>query len=98
MGLIDIIKPMSTVLSSVVNKSPQDQEKNSNEHQESNPGQPGEKQVCCLCAMQSLNGQLCLHPINACFLKAKNPPTSLHHLKSRINFRLKIIPTFKKCN
>ena len=53
MGLIDIIKPMSTVLSSVVNKSPQDQEKNSNEHQESNPGQQGEKQVCCLCAMQS---------------------------------------------
>ena len=38
MGLIDIIKPLFTVLSSAVNKSQQHQEKNSCEHWESSPG------------------------------------------------------------
>ena len=52
MGLIDIFKPLSTVLNSAVNKSQQHQEKNSWEHQESNLGLLGEKQVCYLCAMQ----------------------------------------------
>ena len=45
MGSIDIIKPLSTVLSSAINKSQQHQEKNSWEDQESNPGLLGEKQV-----------------------------------------------------
>ena len=53
MGLIDIIKPLSTVLSGAVNKSQQHQEKKSWEHRESNRGQLGKKQVCYLCAMQS---------------------------------------------
>ena len=44
MGLIDIIKPLSTVLSSAFNKPQQHQEKNSWERQESNPGLPGGKQ------------------------------------------------------
>ena len=52
MGSIYIIKPMSTVLSSVVNKSKQHQEKNSWERQELNPELKGEKQECYLCAMQ----------------------------------------------
>ena len=52
MGLIDIVKPLSTVLSSAVNNSQQHQEKNSWECQESNPGPLDEKQVCYLCAMQ----------------------------------------------
>ena len=37
MGLIDMIKPLSTVLSSAINKSQQHQEKNSWERRESNP-------------------------------------------------------------
>ena len=37
-GLIDLIKPLSTVLSTAVNKSQQYQEKNSRERKESNPG------------------------------------------------------------
>ena len=44
MGLIDIIKPLSTVLNSAVNKSQQHQEKNSWEHQELNLGLLGAKQ------------------------------------------------------
>ena len=59
MGLIDIIKPLSTLLSSAVNKSQQHQEKNSREHRESNPRLLGEKQVCYPCAMQPLPS-LCL--------------------------------------
>ena len=54
MGLIDIINPLSTVLSSAINKSPEDQEKHYWESQELNPGQLGEKQVCYHCAMQPL--------------------------------------------
>ena len=50
MGSIDIIKPLSTVLSSAVNKSREHQEKNSWERWESNPGLMGEKQVWYLCA------------------------------------------------
>ena len=45
MGLIDIIKPLSTLLSCAVNKSQQHQEKNSEGRWEPNPGQPSEKQV-----------------------------------------------------
>ena len=51
MGLIDIIKPPSTVLNSAVNKSKQHQEKNAWERRELNPGLLGENQVCYLCAM-----------------------------------------------
>ena len=46
MGSIDIIKPMSTVLSSAVNKSQQHQDKNSLERRELNLGPLGEKQEC----------------------------------------------------
>ena len=52
MALIEIIKPLSIVLSSAFNKSQQHQEKNSWDAQELNPGLLGEQQVCCLCAMQ----------------------------------------------
>ena len=45
MVLIDIIKPLSTVLSSAVNKSQQHQQKNSWERQELNPGLVGGEQV-----------------------------------------------------
>ena len=38
MGFVYIIKPLSTVLSCASNKSQQQQEKNSWDHQESNPG------------------------------------------------------------
>ena len=44
MSSIDIIKPLSTVLSSVIDKSQQHQEKNSQESQELNPGPLGAKQ------------------------------------------------------
>ena len=44
MGSIDIIKLLSTALSSAVNKSEQHQEKNSWEYRVSNPGLLGEKQ------------------------------------------------------
>ena len=43
MGLIDMIKPLSTVQSSAVNKSQQPQEKNSWECRDSNPGPHGAK-------------------------------------------------------
>ena len=52
MGSIDILKSLSTVLSSAVNKSQQHQEKNSWEWQELNSGLRGEGQVCYFCAMQ----------------------------------------------
>ena len=53
MGSIDIIKRLSTVRGSAINKSQQHHEKNYWEHQESNPGLLlGELQVCYLCAMQ----------------------------------------------
>ena len=52
MGLIDINKPLSAVLSSAIDKNQQHQEKNSWEHRELNQGLLGEKQVCFLCAMQ----------------------------------------------
>ena len=48
MGLIDIIKPLSSVLSSAINKSRQHQEKTSCECQELNRGL-GKKQLCYLC-------------------------------------------------
>ena len=44
MGLIDVIEPLSTVLSGAANKSKQHHEKNSWEYRESNPGLLGEKQ------------------------------------------------------
>ena len=46
MGLADIIKPMSTVLSSGVKKSQQHLDKDSCERRELNPGLLGEKQIC----------------------------------------------------
>ena len=46
MDSIDIIKLLSTVLSSADNKSQQNQDKNNRECPESNPGLVGEKQVC----------------------------------------------------
>ena len=46
MGLIDIIKPLSSVLSSAVNKSQQHQEKKSWESLELNRGLLGEEQIC----------------------------------------------------
>ena len=52
MGSIDIIEPLSTVLSIAVNKSQRHQEKNSREDRESNPRLLGENQVCCLRAKQ----------------------------------------------
>ena len=52
MGSIDIIKPLFNVLSSAVNKSQQQQEKNSWERRESNPGLLGERQECYLWIMQ----------------------------------------------
>ena len=45
------MKPLSTVLSSAVNKAQQHQEKNYRERRESNPGLLGEKQVCYICAL-----------------------------------------------
>ena len=48
MGLIDMIKPLSTVLRSAINKFQQHQEKNSWECRESNPGPLGGKRVCYL--------------------------------------------------
>ena len=55
MGSIDNIKRLSSVLRSAINKFQQQQEKNSNERQELNPGLLSEKQACYLCAMQTLN-------------------------------------------
>ena len=52
MGLIDIIKPLSTPQNNAVNKSQQYQGKNSWEHRESNWGLLGETQVCYPCATQ----------------------------------------------
>ena len=46
MGLIVIIKPLSTVLSSATYKSQQHLEKNSWKCRESNPGPLGAKQKC----------------------------------------------------
>ena len=57
MGLIDVIKLLSTVLSSANNKSQQHQDKNSWECRESNPGLLGEKQVCYLCDMKPPSAQ-----------------------------------------
>ena len=54
MGSIDIIKPLSTVLSSAANKSQQHLEKNSWEHRELYLGLWGEKHVCYLCVMYPL--------------------------------------------
>ena len=56
MGSIDIFKALPTLLSSVVNKSEQHQEKNCGECQESNRRLLGEKQICYLCAMQPPEG------------------------------------------
>ena len=53
MSLIDIIKPLSTVLSSVVNKSQQHQEKIYWESRELNPGLLGEKQYATSLLFQS---------------------------------------------
>ena len=50
MGLIDIIKHLSTVLSSDINKSQQHQNIKSWECRESNPGLLDEKQACYLCS------------------------------------------------
>ena len=63
MGSIDIIKLLSTVLSSAINKNQQYKAKKCWQCQESNPGLPGEKQVCYLCAMQPLI-QLFFSPSN----------------------------------
>ena len=52
MGSIDIIKPLSTVLSCAINKSQQNQDKNSWECRESNLGLLSELQVCYLFATQ----------------------------------------------
>ena len=52
MGLVDIIKPLSTVLSSAVNKYKQNQDKKSWECRESNPVLLDTKQVCHLHTMQ----------------------------------------------
>ena len=52
MDLIDIIKPLSTLLSSAINKSQQHQERNSWASRESNLGLLSETQVRYLCAMQ----------------------------------------------
>ena len=57
MGLINIIKPLSTVLSNAINKYRQDQDKNYWERQELNPGFVlGEKQVCYHCYAASRPG------------------------------------------
>ena len=50
MGLIDIIKHLSTVLSSDIRKSQQHQNIKSWECRESNPGLLDEKQACYLCS------------------------------------------------
>ena len=55
MGLIGIIKPLTTVLSIAILKSKQHHEKNSLESQESNPRLLGQKQGCLLCAVQPAN-------------------------------------------
>ena len=52
MGSIDIIKPLSNVLSSAINKSQQYQVINYWESRKSHLGLLDEKPVCCLCAMQ----------------------------------------------
>ena len=51
MGLIGIIKHLSTALSSTINKAQQHQEKNYLEHRKLNSGLLGEKQVFYLCAI-----------------------------------------------
>ena len=76
MDWIDIIKPLSTVLSSSINKSQQHQEKNCWECRELNPGLLGEKQVCYLRAM---------HPSLISFVcdqsaEPRNQPTRLRSL------------------
>ena len=60
---IDIIKPLSTALSSAFNKSQKNQEKNSWERRESNPGLLGEEQECYLCAMQPLMLEFFIAPL-----------------------------------
>ena len=52
MSSIDILKPLWTVVSSVINKCQQHQEKNSWDCQESHLGPLGEKRECLLCALQ----------------------------------------------
>ena len=59
MGSIDVTKPLSTVLSSAVNKSHQHQEKNSWGCRESNPELVGERQICYLCAKHPPRRQYC---------------------------------------
>ena len=67
MGSIDIIKPLSTVLSNAINESQQHYEKNSWEHQESNPGLLDEKQKCYLCAKCLILCVDCCHQPGKCF-------------------------------
>ena len=55
MGSFDIIKPLTTVLSSAIKNSKQHQGKNSREHRESNLGLLGEKQVFYLRAYKPLS-------------------------------------------
>ena len=56
MSSIDIIKPLSTVLSNAINKSQQHQDKNSWECWKLNPELLGETQICCyLCSIQPPN-------------------------------------------
>ena len=55
MGSIDIIEPLSIVLSSAINKSQEHEKINYWECWELNPGLQSQKQVCYLCAMQPLS-------------------------------------------
>ena len=76
MGLIDIIVPQLTPLSSAINKFQQHQEKHSWERSESNLGLLGEKQVCYLCGrpplLQVFRPVRNLHTLTQCFVNIIN--------------------------
>ena len=80
MGLIGIIEPLSTVLSSAVIKYQQHREKNSWERRESNSGLLGEKQERYLCAMQP----------------PPPSPRHLAYLRSKPKFWTRIIPSLSE--
>ena len=65
MGSIDIVKPLSSVLGSAVNKSRHNQEKNYLTHRESNPDLLGEK-MSCLCYAALLTHTSLVHIFMNC--------------------------------
>ena len=91
MGLIDIIMPRFTPLSSAINKFQQHQEKHSWERSESNLGLLGEKQVCYLCGrpplLQVFRPVRNLHTLTQCFVNIIN----IWHVGYLKFFHLKVL-------